>query len=183
MRIIITQNMTLDGRVEMLDDWFDPQGQGDDADLLAELHAQDRRCDALLLGRQTFEDFRSYWPLQSDDSAGVADYLNQVPKYVVSSTLAEPGWEHSTILSGEPIEEIRALKAAPGKDIVVTGSITLSHALIEAGLVDEYRFFTYPVVQGRGRRLFPAGTRVPSLRLLDAQSFRGGVTFSAYAPT
>lgn len=65
----------------------------------------------------------------------------------------------------------------------MTGSITLSHALIEAGLVDEYRFFTYPVVQGRGRRPFPAGTRVPSLRLLDAQSFRGGVTFSAYAPT
>lgn len=180
--LAITQNITVDGAVEMLDDWFEPQGQGDDSDLMAELHAQDSRADALLLGRQTFEDFRSYWPQQTDDRTGVTDYLNQVAKYVVSSTLTEPGWENSTVLTGDPIEEVRALKAAPGKDIVVTGSITLCHALIEAGLVDEYRFFTYPAVQGRGRRFFPDGVRVPALRLLDAKSFRGGVAYSAYAP-
>lgn len=163
----------------MLDDWFDPQGQGDDSDLLAELHAQDRRADALLLGRQTFEDFRSYWPQQADDRTGVAAYLNQVAKYVVSASLTEPGWENSTVLSGDPVTQVRALKEEPGRDIVVTGSITLCHALIEADLVDEFRFFTYPVVQGRGRRLFPDGTKTP-LQLVDAKSFRGGVTSSIY---
>lgn len=163
----------------MLDDWFDPQGQGDDSDLLAELHAQDRRADALLLGRQTFEDFRSYWPQQADDRTGVAAYLNQVAKYVVSASLTEPEWENSTVLSGDPVTQVRALKEEPGRDIVVTGSITLCHALIEADLVDEFRFFTYPVVQGRGRRLFPDGTTTP-LQLVDAKSFRGGVTSSIY---
>ena len=163
----------------MLDDWVDPQGQGDDSDLLAELHAQDRRADALLLGRQTFEDFRSYWPQQADDRTGVAAYLNQVAKYVVSASLTEPEWENSTVLSGDPVTQVRALKEEPGRDIVVTGSITLCHALIEADLVDEFRFFTYPVVQGRGRRLFPDGTTTP-LQLVDAKSFRGGVTSSIY---
>ena len=180
--LAITQNITVDGSVEMLDDWFDAQGQGDSADLLAELHRQDREADGLLLGRRTFEDFRSFWPAQTDDTTGVTAYLNQVRKYVVSSTLTDPGWENSTILSGEPVEEVRALKEEPGKDIVVTGSIMLSHALIEAGLVDEYRLFVYPAVQGRGRRLFPDGFAVPKVRLCESTAFRSGVTYSRYAP-
>src|SRR6185436_17789493 len=153
--LVITQNMTLDGSIEMLDDWFDPQLQDDQ--LLAESHRQDAESDALLLGRQTFEDFRSYWPLQTGDTTGITDYLNSVHKYVVSSTLTEPQWANSTVLSGDPIAAVRELKSRPGKDIVVTGSIRLTHALAAAGLVDEYRMFLYPAVQGRGRGLFPAG--------------------------
>ena len=84
----ITQNITLDGSIEMLDDWFDPQLQ--DEDLLEESHRQDAQADALLVGRQTFEDFRGYWPKQTDDATGVTDYLNQVAKYVVSSTMTDP---------------------------------------------------------------------------------------------
>ena len=180
--LAITQNITVDGSIEMLGDWFDAQGQGDGADLLEELHRQDREADALVLGRQTFEDFRSYWPVQSDDPTGITAYLNQVRKYVVSSTMTEPGWENSTVLSGEPVDDVRALKEEPGRDIVVTGSITLCHALIGAGLVDEYRLFVYPVVQGRGRRLFPDGVEVPKLALRDAKVFRNGITYSRYAP-
>jgi dihydrofolate reductase len=100
---------------------------------------------------------------------------------VVSSTMTDPAWQNSTVLSGDPVEEVRALKERPGQDIVVTGSITLSHTLIEAGLVDEYRLFVYPAVQGRGRRLFPEGVELPKLRLLDAKAFRSGVTYSRYA--
>src|SRR5215467_14621987 len=111
-------------------------------------------ADAFLTGRVTFEQMRGYWPLQSDDQTGITDYLNQVQKYVVSATLAEPGWEHTTVLRGPLREEITALKSAPGRDIVVTGSITLVHALIAAELVDEYRLFVYPVVAGKGARLF-----------------------------
>jgi dihydrofolate reductase len=95
--------------------------------------------------------------------------------------LTDPQWQNSTFLTGDPVEEVRALKEQPGKDIVVTGSITLCHTLTEAGLVDEYRLFVYPVVQGRGRRLFPDGFECPELRLLEAKHFRSGITYSRYA--
>ena len=181
--LAVTENTTVDGSIEMLGDWFDPQGQGevDNADLMEELHRQDSQSDALLLGRQTFEDFRGYWPLQTDDATGVTAYLNEVQKYVVSSTLTDPGWENSTVLPGDPVAAVRDLKEQPGQDIVVTGSIRLVHALVAAGLVDEYRLFTYPVVQGRGRRLFPDGYEVPRLRLLESRAFRSGITYARYA--
>ena len=179
--LVITQNITLDGSIEMLDDWFDPQLQDDD--LLAESHRQDAAADALLVGRRTFEDFRGYWPQQSADTTGITDYLNRVAKYVVSSTIGDPGWQNSTVLSGDPAEQVASLKAAPGKDIVLTGSITLAHTLVAAGLVDEYRLFVYPAIQGRGRRLFPDGFAVPRLRLVEpAKSFRSGITLLRYAP-
>jgi dihydrofolate reductase len=181
--LAITQNVTLDGSIEMLGDWFDPQAQAgvDNSDLLNELHRQDSRADAFLTGRRTFEDLRGYWPQRADDSTGISDYLNRVQKYVVSSTLTDPQWQNSTVLSGDPVDEVRALKEQPGHDIVVTGSITLCHTLIEAGLVDEYRLFVYPVVQGRGRRLFPDGFECAQLRVLEAKAFRSGITYSRYA--
>lgn len=181
--LAITQNVTLDGSIEMLGDWFDPQGQGDvdNSDLLAELHRQSSTADGFLAGRQTFEDLRGYWPKLAGDPTGVSDYLDRVQKYVVSSTMTDPQWQNSTILSGDPIAAVRALKERPGQDVVVTGSIALCHALIGAGLVDEYRLFVVPVVQGRGRRLFPDGYELSTLRLLEATSFRNGITYSRYA--
>lgn len=176
--VAITQNITVDGAVEMIGDWFDPQDQ--DGELLAENHRQDENCDAVLLGRQTFTDFRGFWPEVSDDSTGITDYLNQVDKFVVSRTLTEPGWQNSTILSGDLTAEVNRLKSQPGKDIVVTGSITLCHSLLEADLVDELRLFTYPVVQGRGRRLIPDGWPEHTLTRLDAKNFDNGVSYAAY---
>jgi len=168
--LAITQNITVDGAVEMLDDWFDPADQAPDR--AAHNAALSTRSDAILLGRQTFEDFRSYWPHQSADTTGITAYLNGVTKYVVSSTLHDPEWENSTMIGSDPIERIGALKRGPGKDIVLTGSIRLAHAVITAGLVDEYRLFIYPAVQGRGRRLFPDGVAVPKVRLVaPAKSF------------
>jgi dihydrofolate reductase len=182
-KLVVTQNITVDGSIEMLRDWFTPtQGEAADADQVAELHRQDRAADALLLGRRTFEDFRGYWPKQIEDPAGITAYLNQVQKYVVSATLTDPEWENSTVLTGDPVEQVQQLKEQPGLDIVLTGSITLCHSLISAGVVDEYRLFTYPAVQGRGRRLFPDGFEAPALRLLDAKAFRAGVTLACYAP-
>jgi dihydrofolate reductase len=181
--LAITQNVTLDGSVEMLTDWFRAESHGNEgsADLLDELRRQDRDADALLLGRRTFEDFRGYWPKQSDDSTGITEYLNQVQKYVVSSTLTDPQWENTTVLDDDPVRQTRDLKSGSGRDIVVTGSITLCHALIGAGLVDEYRLFVYPTVQGGGRRLFPDGCRLPTLALRESKAFANGVTYSRYA--
>ena len=182
--LAVTQNVTVDGSIELLGDWFDPQGHAevDSADLLEELHRQDRRADAFLTGRRTFQDLRSYWPQQTEDATGISAYLNTVQKYVVSSTMTDPQWQRTTVLSGDPVEQVRALKDRPGQDIVTTGSITLCHTLIEAGLVDEYHLFVYPVVQGRGRRLFPDGYELPRLTLLEATAFRSGITYSRYAP-
>jgi dihydrofolate reductase len=181
--LAITQNITMDGSIEMLGNWFEPQGQAevDQSDLLEVLHRENSEADACLVGRQTFTDLRGYWPKQTDDQTGVTDYLNGVQKYVVSKTLTDPEWENTTILSGNAIEDIRALKDKPGKDVVATGSITLCHALIEAGLVDQYRLYVYPVVQGRGRRLFPDGIELPYLKLLEAKPFRSGIVYLRYA--
>jgi dihydrofolate reductase len=126
---------------------------------------------------------RGYWPRQTDDLTGVSDYLNRVTKYVVSSTLGDPQWEGTVVLPGDGFaDELRALKARPGGDIVATGSITLVRSLIAAGLVDEYRLFQYPVVLGRGARLFAEGTRIPSLRLIETRPFHSGLVLLRYRP-
>ena len=178
--LVVTQNITADGSIEMLGDWFDAQGQADQTDLIEEIHRQDSHSDAFLTGRHTFEAMRGYWPEQTEDPTGVTAYLNDVPKYVVSSMINDPQWQNTTVLSGDPIQQVRALKEQQGQDIVITGSISLCHTLIEAGLVDEYRLFVYPVVQGRGRRLFPDGFELAKLRLLESQAF-GDIVYLRYA--
>jgi dihydrofolate reductase len=181
MKLVITENITLDGVVEAGGDWFSPAGdESDRLDIQAELQKMMQREDALLLGRITFEDLRGYWPLQTHDTTGITDHLNQVQKYVVSQTLQNAAWENTTVLSGTPLDEVRALKAQAGADLGVTGSITLCRALIEADLVDEYRLFVYPVVVGRGRRLFADGLGVDALKLAQATPFQSSVVLLTY---
>ena len=183
MRLVITENITLDGVIDLSDGWFTPAtGAEEEADHLAVLHEQDRTADAMLLGRRTFEDFRGYWPQQTSDPTGISDYLNRATKLVVSATLAEPGWENTVVLHGSVVDEVNRLKAQPGRDVVCTGSIRLARSLVQAELVEEYRLFVYPTVVGRGRRLFPDGTAVPRLRLLESRSFRSGVVLLRYEP-
>lgn len=178
--LAVTQQITLDGAVEMLDDWFDPQGSDAD-DQQAATRELSAECDAILLGRQTFEDFRGYWPQQTDDRTGVTDELNRIQKYVVSSTLTDPRWQNTTVIDGNLVPAVTALKEAPGRGIVATGSISLCHALFRAGLVDEVNLWTYPTIQGRGRRLFPAGYTQDRLRLTECRQFRNGVVLTRYA--
>ena len=177
--LAVTQNITVDGAVEMLGDWFDPTN--DDRQVLEASTRLSERCDAMVLGRRTFEDFRGYWPEQTDDTTGITEELNGLQKYVVSATMTDPRWQNSTVLSGDWLAQVAALKEQPGEEIVVTGSIRLCHALIEAGLVDEYRLFLFPVVQGRGRKLFPEGYEISTLRVVDRTAFDSGVTLLRYA--
>jgi dihydrofolate reductase len=181
-KLVVTENITLDGVIDASEGWFAPAGAEDvdQSDLNTTLREQTQAADALLLGRVTFEQFRGYWPLQTDDETGVAEYLDNVSKYVVSSTMRDPEWERSTVLSGDLEHNVRKLKAESGKDIVATGSITLVHELIALGLVDEYRLFVYPVVLGRGARLFEDATNVPKLELVDSRSFASGVVLMRY---
>jgi dihydrofolate reductase len=184
--LIVTENITLDGVIDASAGWFevaDDDAEVDQSDLVAALAEQSAAADAVLFGRVTFEEMRGFWPKQTDDTTGVTDYLNRVTKYVVSSTLDDPDWEGTVVVDGARFQdELRALKAEPGRDIVTTGSITLVHALIAAGLVDEYRLFVYPVVLGRGARLFPDGTEVPKLRLVETRPFNSGIVLLRYRP-
>jgi dihydrofolate reductase len=181
--LVVTENITLDGVIDATEGWFLPSGESgvDESDMLAALQEQAAASDAFLTGRVTFEEMRGYWPQQVDDTTGNTAHLNRVAKYVVSTTMTDPQWENSTVLSGPLVEEVRALKEKAGQDIVVTGSITLVHELMSSGLIDEYRLFVFPVVLGRGRRLFEEGTDLPPLRLLEARPFRSGVVLLRYA--
>src|SRR5882724_4390192 len=148
--LVVTENMTVDGVIDMATGWFDPLAEDiDQSDITMAITEHREAADALLVGRNTFEAFRGFWPNQTHDPTGISDYLDAVNKYVVSSTLSDPGWENTTVLRGDIVEEVQALKAAGGRDIVATGSVQLVHALIAAGLVDEYRLFVFPVVVGR----------------------------------
>lgn len=181
--LIVTENITVDGVIDAAGGWFAPAGeeQTDQSDLIAAITEQREAADAFLTGRVTFEQMRGYWPRQTDDETGVADYLDRVDKYVVSRTLEDdPGWAPTTVLRGPVDDEIAKLKAAPGAHIVVTGSITLVHDLVAKRLVDEYRLFVHPVVLGVGARLFEDATNVPRLTLAETRPFRSGVVLLRY---
>jgi dihydrofolate reductase len=181
-RIVVTENITLDGVIEADGGWFAPAGRSDvdESDQIAVVREQAAGSDGFLTGRVTFEQLRSFWPQQTDDETGVRAHLDRVAKYVVSTTMADPQWANSTVLGG--IEDVAALRERPGGDVVSTGSIALVQELVRRGLVDEYRLFVFPVVLGRGRRLFPDGSGIPELRLLESQPFRSGVVLLRYAP-
>ena len=176
--LVVTENTTVDGRIEMIGDWFQPSPGVDFADVQEEMQRQDESCDALLLGRQTFLDFRGYWPDHEDEPAGAS--LARTQKYVVSTTLTEPGWKNTTLLTGDPMTEIRRLKAAEGGEIVLTGSVSLCQAVFAAGLVDELRLFVYPALQGAGKGLLAEGVDPPELTLIESRPFRAGVTLLRY---
>ena len=95
--------------------------------------------------------------------------------------MTDPQWHNSTILSGDPIEIVRRLKESDGRDITLTGSITLAHAVLAAGLADEIRLLVFPAIQGRGRGLVGEGTALPHLELIESNTFRSGVTLLRYA--
>jgi dihydrofolate reductase len=138
-------------------------------------------ADALLLGRVTYEGFAGAWPGQTDE-AGFADKMNSMPKHVVTSTLTEPlEWNNSSVLEGDLMKAVTALKQEDGGPILVAGSRTLVHALLEHDLVDEYRLMVFPVVLGSGRRLFPDdAAEKTTLKLVDSKTFEHGVAVLTY---
>lgn len=164
-KIVVTQYVSLDGVMEDpvgmegsgLGDWTGPFTRGPEGDKfkIDELFAS----GAVLLGRRTYEAFAAVWPAVKDET-GFADRINSLPKFVVSNTLTEAGWNNSTIVSGDIVERIRTIKEEPGGDILVYGSAELAHALMPHGLIDAYNLMVYPVVLGRGKRLFPDGTKL-----------------------
>jgi dihydrofolate reductase len=138
--------------------------------------------DALLLGRRTYDIFAAYWPQMTDGDDPVASRLNELPKYVVSTTLRSADWQNSTIVNGDVVAGIRRLKEQPGRELQVHGSGTLVRTLLEHDLVDELRLLVFPVVVGAGRRLFADAGVATKLRLVDARTTGSGVAIHVYEP-
>lgn len=138
------------------------------------------QSDALLLGRRTWQIHGgAFEPMPDGDPFG--DLMNNVPKYVVSTTLdSAAAWRNSTLISKNVIEEIKALKAQPGKDILIDGSSVLVHTLAEHDLIDEYSLHVYPLVLGGGKKLFPDGVPL-HLNLISSSPLPSGVVFTRYA--
>ena len=122
--------------------------------------------EALLLGRVTYQGFAEAWPSRSGE---FADKFNNMPKYVVSTTLDEPEWNNSTVIKGDVAEAVAKLKEQPGGDILVNGSAQLVEALVEHDLVDEYRLMVFPVVLGGGKRLFDETSKAVALKLVESK--------------
>lgn len=135
----------------------------------------------LVLGRKTYEIFEAYWPYQAADNP-VAQSLNAGKKHVASRTLTKLGWNNSTLLRGDVAAAIAALKSSPGPDLQIIGSGHLIQALQAASLIDQYHVWTFPVVLGRGKRLFEAGAMAGALRLVASQTTKTGVVMSTYVP-
>jgi dihydrofolate reductase len=183
-RIVVTEFASLDGVVEdpggsenfKYGGWSFEIPRGDEGDKfkLDETMAS----DALLLGRVTYEGFAAAWPSRDGE---FADKFNDMPKYVVSSTLSEPEWNNSTVLKGDIAAEVERLKGQYDGDIVVHGSVRLAQYLLDQDLVDELRLMVYPVVLGSGKRLFGETSDKKALRLTDSRVVGDGVVILTYA--
>jgi dihydrofolate reductase len=176
-KLVATEYLSLDGVFEEPGEWSrkwfnDEAGQFKFAELLA--------SDMQLLGRLTYEGFARAWPTM-EGTGEFGEKMNGMPKYVVSSTLTEPTWNNTTVISGNVLEEVRRLKDSGGGDILVAGSGQLVRHLMVHGLIDEYRFLVHPVVLGHGKRLF-TGEEMAELQLVEARSFTSGLVLLTYLP-
>lgn len=136
--------------------------------------------DALLLGRITYQGFAAAWPTVTDE-AGFADRMNNLPKYVVSTTLNQVEWNNSQLIKDNVADEVSRLKQQLSGDILIGGSGQLTRSLMRHDLIDEYRLLVYPVVLGSGKRLFADGSKTP-LRLVETQTYGSGVVLLRYQP-
>jgi dihydrofolate reductase len=182
-KIVITEFVSLDGVME------DPGGsenfrhggwtfeipRGDEGDRFK--LDETMSSDALLLGRVTYEGFADAWPSREGE---FADKFNTMPKYVISSTLSDPAWNNTTVLSGDVREEVEKLKQQHDGDVVVHGSARLAQTLLENDLVDELRLMVFPVLLGGGKRLFGETSDKKRLQLQSSRTVGDGVVVLVY---
>ncbi|WP_327243544.1 dihydrofolate reductase family protein [Streptomyces sp. NBC_01320] len=141
------------------------------------------RSAAFLLGRRTYDIFAAYWPGVTDPDDPIAGRLNPYPKFVVSTTLEKADWENTTVVSADVAEEVARIKARTvGGELQIHGSGTLAQSLMAHDLIDEYNLLTYPVVLGRGRRLFPEGGLPTAFAPAGARTTPKGIAIHTYRP-
>lgn len=180
--IVLTEFISLDGVVEApggedfkYQDWSFEFDRGVDGERFKETEALG--ATALLLGRATYDGFSTAWPQYEGE---LADKYNSMPKYVVSSTLTDPTWTNTTVLSGDLVEEVTRLKREVDGEISVAGSIRLAQGLLTHDLVDEIHLMTFPVVLGHGRKLWTATPDKLVWKLSEATTYGDGVLVTIY---
>jgi dihydrofolate reductase len=184
-KIVKSNFVSLDGVVQdpagnegfRLGGWVGPLKDRQDLSKLALDEALG--AEAVLLGRRSYEFLAALWPSRSGE---LADRLNSLPKYVVSSTLEDPDWNNTTVLKGDVVNEVSKLRQELDGEIVVPASFQLLHTLMEHDLVDELRLMIIPVVLGAGERLFGETSDMKPMRLVDTQTIDNGVAFLTYEP-
>jgi dihydrofolate reductase len=159
--------------------WLVPYADSDMGQAVAGWFAE---ADEFLLGRRTYEIFAAYWPRVTDPDDPIASRLNNLPKHVASRTLDQVSWQGATLIKGDLVEYVAELKRKPGRELQVHGSGALAGTLMQHDLIDEYRLLTYPVVLGKGRRLFAEGAKPVAMRLVDSRTTDAGVAINVYQP-
>lgn len=186
-RIIVSENMTLDGVIQdpagvegfVHGGWIGrigDQGREEAAKVALE---EAKGTEAMLLGRRTYDFLAGRWPSRT---GAMADRMNSKAKYVVSSSLRDPGWNNTTVIRGDAVNEASRLKQHVTGNIVVAGSFQLLHALLEHDLVDELRLMIYPVVLGTGKRLFAEAGDKKAMRLVANRTVAGDLVLLTYEP-
>jgi dihydrofolate reductase len=176
-KVVAGLYISLDGVVESPDKW---QFDHFDDEIMSSMGSQLEAEDAVLLGRVTYQEWAAYWPTSTDEP--FASFINNIPKYVVSTTLDRVDWSNSMLVKGSLKEEITKLKVQPGKNIGVAGSPTLVHSLLVNNLLDELTLMIHPVVVGSGKRLFKGDSGLKRLKLVGSQISSTGVAILTYQP-
>lgn len=176
-RIVVSEFLSLDGVMATPQNWHFPFIS---PDMMAAVAAHIHESEALLLGRTTYEEFAAAWPLQRNNEHGIADKLNAMPKYVVSSTLKAVSWNNSSLIQGDVTQQVRALKQQLSGIISVQGSAMLVQTLESAGLIDEYRLMVHPMLVGQGKRLFAERVQPTRWNLSEHVAFEAGVVLLTY---
>ncbi|WP_067823206.1 dihydrofolate reductase family protein [Nocardia inohanensis] len=175
-KIVSSLFVSLDGVAESPDTWHFPYFNDE---MGAALGAAMGSSDAMLLGRVQYEEFAAHWPDSDDEFAG---FMNNQKKYVVTSTLTEATWNNTEIVTGDVLANLEVLKKSDGRDIAITGSLTLVQSLLAAGLLDRLQLFVHPIVLGKGARWFDKLDNTVELRLASAETFSTGVINQIYTP-
>jgi dihydrofolate reductase len=180
-KIIVSEGVSLDGvfEAQTMGQWAQPFfSEERDAFIRKGILA----ADALLYGRKTYDLDAYYWPNLKNNEYGIADRMNSLPKYIVTSTPLQSQWNNSTTIKDNVVEEIARLKQQPGQNIFIKGSATLVEALMQAGLIDAYEFMVHPVIVGSGKRFFKDGMGLTKLRLVESKTLSLGVLALTYVP-
>lgn len=159
--------------------WMGPLADEETGAFITQAYEQ---MDAMLLGRVTYDIWAAYWPFHHGDDP-ISHSINTLPRYVPSTTLKDPAWAGTHVLSGDVEAAVRALKAEPGRDLLLQGSGVLLRWLLERDLIDELRLVIHPVVLGDGLRLFPEKGQTHRLELLASETTPGGVMLQTYRPS
>jgi dihydrofolate reductase len=169
--------ISLDGVTEAPNEW---QFDVFDQDMGEAMGGMMAEADTALLGRVTYQEWADYWPTSNDEP--FASFINNIPKYVVSTTLDTVGWQNSTLIKGDLATEITRLKQQPGKTINVLGSPTLVRSLLQQDLLDEFTLMVHPVVAGKGKHLFPGASDLKRMQLTGHKITGSGVAILTYQP-